>query len=62
VIAGFDPIKEQKEKEGKGKVSSIMGAMNLLQSKFEILEIELIAKDGAISEQVEKCLTFTIVA
>jgi len=25
--------------------------MNLLQSKFETLEIELIAKDGAISEQ-----------
>jgi len=35
----------------KGKVASIMGAMNLLQSKFETLEIELIAKDGAISEQ-----------
>src|SRR5579885_247163 len=35
----------------KGKVSSIMGIMNLLQSKFETLEIELKAMDGAISEQ-----------
>jgi hypothetical protein len=35
----------------KGKVSSIMGVMNLLQSKFETLEIELRAKDGTITEQ-----------
>ncbi|MDD1744402.1 MAG: hypothetical protein LUQ20_01120 [Candidatus Methanoperedens sp.] len=28
-----------------------MGVMNLLQSKFETLEIELIANDGAITEQ-----------
>ncbi len=28
-----------------------MGVMNLLQSKFEILEIELMANEGAISEQ-----------
>ncbi len=28
-----------------------MGVMNLLQSKFENLEIELIATDGSISEQ-----------
>lgn len=35
----------------KGKVASIMGVMNLLQSKFENLEIELIATDGSISEQ-----------
>jgi hypothetical protein len=35
----------------KGKIANIMGVMNLLQSKFETLEIELIANDGAISEQ-----------
>jgi hypothetical protein len=35
----------------KGKVASIMGVMNLLQSKFETLEIELKAMDGAISDQ-----------
>jgi hypothetical protein len=35
----------------RGKVASIMGVMNLLQSKFENLEIELIATDGSISEQ-----------
>lgn len=35
----------------KGKVSGIMGVMNLLQSKFETLKIELIARDGTISEQ-----------
>ena len=28
-----------------------MGVMNLLQNKFETLEIELIACDGNISEQ-----------
>ncbi len=35
----------------KGKVSGIMGVMNLLQSKFNVLEIELSAKDGEISRQ-----------
>lgn len=35
----------------KGKVSNIMGVMNLLQSKFETLEIGITARDGAISEQ-----------
>lgn len=35
----------------KGKVANIMGVMNLLQSKFETLEIELTANDGVISEQ-----------
>ena len=35
----------------KGKISNIMGVMNLLQNKFEILQIELIACDGNISEQ-----------
>lgn len=35
----------------KGKVSQIMGVMNLLQSKFDSLEIELFADDGEISEQ-----------
>ncbi|MFQ5964569.1 MAG: DUF499 domain-containing protein [Candidatus Scalinduaceae bacterium] len=35
----------------KGKVANLMGVMNLLQSKFETLEIELSARDGNISEQ-----------
>jgi len=35
----------------KGKVSQIMGVMNLLQSKFGFLEIEIIATNGEISEQ-----------
>jgi hypothetical protein len=35
----------------KGKIASIMGVMNLLQSRFETLEIELIANEGSISEQ-----------
>ncbi len=35
----------------KGKIANIMGVMNLLQSKFETLEIELIANEGTISEQ-----------
>jgi len=35
----------------KGKVSSIMGMMNLLQSKFGTLRIEISATDGEISEQ-----------
>jgi len=35
----------------KGKVAQIMGVMNLLQSKFGNLEIEIIATNGQISEQ-----------
>lgn len=35
----------------KGKISNIMGVMNLLQNKFETLKMELIACDGNISEQ-----------
>ncbi len=35
----------------KGKVANIMGAMNLLQNKFESLEIELTASSGEITEQ-----------
>lgn len=35
----------------KGKVAGIMGVMNLLQSKFNNLEISLTAKDGSISHQ-----------
>ena len=35
----------------KGKVASIMGVMNLLQSKFDSLEIELTASGGEITEQ-----------
>ena len=35
----------------KGKVANIMGVMNLLQSKFETLGVELTARDGEISEQ-----------
>jgi len=35
----------------KGKVASIMGVMNFLQSKFGDIEIELIASEGNISEQ-----------
>jgi len=34
-----------------GKVSNIMGMMNLLQSKFKHLEIEISATNGEISEQ-----------
>ncbi len=34
----------------KGKVSNIMGVLNYLQTRFNTLEIELIAKDGRISE------------
>lgn len=34
----------------KGKVSNIMGVLNYLQTKFNTLEIELIATDGKISE------------
>lgn len=35
----------------KGKVASIMGVMNFLQSKFGNIEIELIASAGNITEQ-----------
>lgn len=35
----------------KGKVSNLMGVMNLLQHKFERLEIVLAASQGGISEQ-----------
>jgi hypothetical protein len=35
----------------KGKVAQIMGVMNLLQSKFGNLEIEIVATNGQISEQ-----------
>ncbi len=35
----------------KGKVLNIMGIMNLLQSKFENLQIEIVATDGSISDQ-----------
>jgi len=35
----------------KGKVAQIMGVMNLLQSKFDTLELSLKAKDGSITQQ-----------
>ncbi len=35
----------------KGKVSSIMGIMNLLQSKFGSVQVEIVATDGEISER-----------
>lgn len=35
----------------KGKVSGIMGMMNLLHSKFESLEIEINAARGEMSKQ-----------
>ncbi len=35
----------------KGKVSSILGIMNYLQSKFEDLEIKIVAKEGSITKQ-----------
>lgn len=35
----------------KGKVSGIMGVMNLLQAHFDKLKIELLAEGGEISEQ-----------
>ncbi len=35
----------------KGKVSGLMGVMNLLQHKFDRLEVVLAAEQGAISEQ-----------
>ena len=35
----------------KGRIYDILRTMNLLQSKFNTIEIELTAKDGSISEQ-----------
>ena len=35
----------------KGKVSSIMGVMTLLQSKFSSVQVEIVATDGEISER-----------
>ena len=35
----------------KGKVSSLLGIMNYLQSKFDNLEIKITAKNGSISRQ-----------
>ena len=35
----------------KGKISNIMGIMNLLQSKFNVMEVSISAQDGSISEQ-----------
>ncbi len=35
----------------KGKVSNIMGVMNFLQSKFKVLELELVAREGSLSQQ-----------
>jgi len=35
----------------KGKVAGIMGVMNLLQSKFENLSIEIEATDGEITDR-----------
>ena len=35
----------------KGKVSGLMGVMNLLQSNFDSLQIELLATEGQMSDQ-----------
>ncbi len=35
----------------RGKVSSLMGVMHLLEAKFSKLEISLLAEDGTISDQ-----------
>jgi len=35
----------------RGKVSQIMGIMNFLQSKFQLLEMELRARNGTLSEE-----------
>jgi hypothetical protein len=48
---GMKPKVQMKFNVPKGKVSSIMGVMNLLQSKFDNLEIEITATDGSISDQ-----------
>jgi hypothetical protein len=49
-IAGKDKV-HLRFQVPKGKVAQIMGVMNLLQSKFRNLEIEIIATNGQISEQ-----------
>lgn len=35
----------------KGKVASLMGVMNLLQSKFARMDVTLSVNDGQLSEQ-----------
>ena len=35
----------------KGKVAGLMGVMNLLQSNFDSLQIELLATEGQMSDQ-----------
>ena len=35
----------------RGKVAGLMGVMNLLQSNFESLQIELLATEGQMSDQ-----------
>ncbi|MCP5102507.1 MAG: ATP-binding protein [bacterium] len=35
----------------KGKVSNMMGILNFIQSKFQVLEIELSASDGSLTRQ-----------
>ena len=60
----YEPTKKETDLKGKsknkaqlkfqvlkGKVANIMGVMNLLQTKFETLQIERNARDGTISEQ-----------
>jgi len=42
---------ELKFKVPKGKVAGIMGVMNLLQSRFDTLELQIIARDGTISKE-----------
>ncbi len=49
-ITGKNSVK-LKFKVPRGKVSNVMGIMNLLQSKFDSLEIEIIASEGSISDQ-----------
>jgi hypothetical protein len=50
-------VKEVKEKLRmkfqipKGKVSNMMGILNYIQSKFEVLEIELSAEEGKLTRQ-----------
>lgn len=51
VIGGIKDKLKIRFKIPKGKVSDIMRMMNFIQSKFETLEIELLAQDGKISEQ-----------
>ena len=49
-IAGKDKV-HLRFQVPKGRISQIMGVMNLLQSKFGHLEVEIMATDGQISEQ-----------